>query len=152
MASLMNIFFYVLAINKNLQTLSCSVILATSYGVSDLSLSTQFHSSDFGILLAYDVITIICLLIARQILFKREKVQPVIIYCCLGLMINSALFLAMFVDSHLLGNYQPWGLWYFYSTTVNVVDLIMVGVVILNRDLLGIQLITKKLGRDKAAA
>ncbi|MCF2857368.1 hypothetical protein L1286_07795 [Pseudoalteromonas sp. SMS1] len=147
----MNIFFYVLAINKNLQTLSCSVILAVSYGVSDLSLSTQFQPSDFGILLAYDVMTIICLLIARQCLFKHQVIQPVLTYCCIGLSINSALFLAMFIDSYMLGNYQPWGLWYFYSTTVNVIDLIMVGVVILNRDLLGIQLASKKLWRAKQA-
>ncbi|TQF72160.1 hypothetical protein [Pseudoalteromonas luteoviolacea] len=147
----MNISFYVLAINKNLQTLCCSVILAVSYGVSDLSLSTQFQPSDFGILLAYDVFTIVGMLIARQIFFKREVVQPVIVYCCIGLSINSALFLAMFIDSYMLGNYKPWALWYFYSTTVNVIDLIMVGVVILNRDLLGILLVSKKLWRAKQA-
>lgn len=152
MASLLHVSFYILAVNKNVQALACATILAISYSLSDLTMPVNFEAIDFGVLLAYDLLTLFILIIARHFLFQQAARQPCYTYCCIGLTINALLFLAMFTDSYLLGNYEPWALWYFYSSTVNIVDLIMVSAVILNRDFIGLQLLSRKLLNTKATA
>ncbi|MDK1289531.1 hypothetical protein [Pseudoalteromonas umbrosa] len=145
MASLLHVSFYILAVNKNAQALACASILAVSYGLSDLTGSAKLESFDFAIYFFYDALTLSIIVFARFLFFKNAPKEPCYLYCCVGLIINALLFIAMFVDSHLLGTKEPWALWYFYSSTVNLVDLIMVSALILNRDFFGFQFIAKKI-------
>ncbi|KZN51429.1 hypothetical protein N476_13660 [Pseudoalteromonas luteoviolacea H33] len=152
MASLLHVSFYILAVNKNVQALACASILAVSYSLSDLTTPANFESFDFAIYFLYDVVTLAAIVLAKYLLFRNAQKQSCYVYCCTGLAINAILFLVMFIDSHLLGTKEPWALWYFYSSAVNIVDLIMVSVVILNRDFLGLQLMTRKLSKDPVSA
>ncbi|WP_155733339.1 hypothetical protein [Pseudoalteromonas luteoviolacea] len=150
MASLLHVTFYILAVNKNVQALACASILAASYSLSDLTTPANFESIDFAVYFLYDVVTLGAIILAKYLFFRDAKNHPCYVYCCIGLTINALLFFAMFVDSHLLGTYEPWALWYFYSSTVNIVDLVMVSVVILNRDFIGLQLLSRKFLSSKA--
>ncbi|MBQ4838327.1 MULTISPECIES: hypothetical protein [Pseudoalteromonas] len=152
MASLLHVSFYILAVNKNVQALACASILAASYSLSDLTTSVNFESIDFAIYFVYDIVTLAIVIMSRHFFYKYDPRQPCYIYCSLGLTINAMLFLAMFIDSHLLGTDEPWALWYFYSSMVNIVDLVMVGALILNRDFLGLQLISRRVFNIKTSS
>ncbi|WP_053909750.1 hypothetical protein [Pseudoalteromonas sp. SW0106-04] len=59
-------------------------------------------------------------------------------YCLCGLTFNGILHYLMYVDLHLKGNLEPWWLWSVYSFGINFMDLMMILVLIINKDFLGL--------------
>ncbi|MGB2709079.1 MAG: hypothetical protein WBC41_13140 [Pseudoalteromonas nigrifaciens] len=53
-------------------------------------------------------------------------------------MFNSLLMLVMYYDLYILENIDEWWLWSVYSIGVNVIDLLMIAVLFINKDFLGL--------------
>ena len=74
-----------------------------------------------------------------------KKTTPSFLYLITGLMLNSLFSLSIYVDVYVNENKEPWVLWDIYSFSVNIIDLIMIVVLIVDRDLLGLHKLKNKL-------
>lgn len=135
LAFLLNAFFYISSISKNLSLLITSTVMAMSYFTSNhfIDLSASRENIYISWIL-YDILTIL-LIISLNKLTKQK-------YCCaakytiIGLTLNAILFLLIHIDLRILDNREPWWFWYFYTLAINTIDVIMVAVLILDRDFL----------------
>ncbi|SJN24744.1 putative membrane protein; triplicated sequence [Pseudoalteromonas sp. JB197] len=59
-------------------------------------------------------------------------------YIILGLFVNACLTIAIYYDLYVLNNIDEWWLWSVYSIGVNVIDLLMIAVLFINKDFLGL--------------
>ena len=66
-------------------------------------------------------------------------------YLLIGLIVNSLLSLCMYLDMYVYNNREPWFLWDLYTFSVNIIDLIMIVILIVDRDLLGFHKLKSKL-------
>ena len=124
------LYSLVISINKpRKEAVWLSFVMSISYS-SSLFIDIQ-HISYFQLFL-FDITTIFAIIILR--LFIIENL--ISIYLLLGLIINSSLFLGMYIDVSVFNNYEPWWFWFFYSIVVNLADFIMVAIFFINKDFL----------------
>ncbi|WP_138597821.1 hypothetical protein [Pseudoalteromonas citrea] len=82
----------------------------------------------------YDIVTILIIYAFHKV--KSVEFSTAAYYVFFGLTINTLLFAGMLFDTIALDEKEPWFFWYLYTFTVNTVDIIMISVLILNRDFL----------------
>ena len=143
MAFFFNAFVFSLGIKRDTTLLLSSFIMMTSYTLSDyfftwLSIENSLYL-DWAL---YDYGTIAALTLAF-VLFKKTTYS--FLYIILCLFINSILSLFMYFDMYLSNNREPWFLWDIYTFGVNIIDLIMIVVLIVDRDFLGLHKLKSKL-------
>ncbi|WP_404341121.1 hypothetical protein [Pseudoalteromonas mariniglutinosa] len=136
MAFFFNVFIFMLALKRNTTLLLSSFIMAVSYLTGDYFFTwlspTPATYLDWAI---YDVVTL-TLLGVTFLIVKRTTSS--FIYLIVGLSLNTLLFILMYYDLHILKNTTPWILWDIYSFGVNVVDIIMIVALIVDKDFLGL--------------
>ncbi|ADT67750.1 hypothetical protein [Pseudoalteromonas sp. SM9913] len=71
-------------------------------------------------------------------------------YIVSGLLINACLTYAIYIDLYINWNSDPWWLWSLYSMGVNVVDLLMIITIFINKDFLGLMKLKGRLFRSRA--
>ena len=131
MALLFNLVSYSDKSRRHVSPLWICLIINLSY------LSTAFverYSHAYLYWLLADIATIIVI----SMMYFRRKRPIALYYCILGLGVNSIAFLAMYIDIHLNRNVKPWWLWSVYSFGINFMDLMMILVLIINKDFLGL--------------
>ncbi len=142
MAFFFNAFVFSLNTKRNSTLFFSSFVMMVSYTISDYFLTwLSIRAADYFDWAIYDLVTIAILLI---VYFFIKKTTPSFLYLIVGLSINSILFLLMYLDVFILNNTQAWFFWDIYSFTVNVVDLIMIVALIVDRDFLGLHKIKSK--------
>ena len=127
-------FLYSLAISINKSDKTAvwlSLVMSISYS-SSLFINIQ-HISYLQLFL-FDITTIFAIIILR--LFIIENL--ISIYLLLGLIINSSLFLGMYIDVSVFNNYEPWWFWFFYSIVINLADFMMLAIFFINKDFLAL--------------
>ncbi|MDN3489969.1 MULTISPECIES: hypothetical protein [unclassified Pseudoalteromonas] len=70
-------------------------------------------------------------------------------YIVSGLLINACLTYAIYIDLYINWNSDPWWLWSLYSMGVNVVDLLMIIAIFINKDFLGLMKLKGRLFRSR---
>ena len=71
-------------------------------------------------------------------------------YIVSGLLINACLTYAIYVDLYINWNSEPWWLWSLCSMGVNIIDLIMIIAIFINKDFLGLMKLKGRLFRSRA--
>lgn len=130
-------FLYCLASsinNTNKSLLYIASIMLFSYSMSEVLYMLSNVYLNFTL---YDLLTITVLLV---VYFKTSSIKncPAINYIVIGLTFNSLLMLVMYYDLYILENIDEWWLWSVYSIGVNVIDLLMIAVLFINKDFLGL--------------
>ncbi|KAA1163236.1 hypothetical protein EU511_03835 [Pseudoalteromonas distincta] len=126
------LYSLVISINKpRKEAVWLSFVMSISYS-SSLFIDIQ-HISYLQLFL-FDITTIFAIIILR--LFIIENL--ISIYLLLGLIINSSLFLGMYIDVSVFNNYEPWWFWVFYSIVVNLADFMMLAIFFINKDFLAL--------------
>ncbi|WP_223229792.1 hypothetical protein [Pseudoalteromonas piscicida] len=132
--------FYILKVQKNLQLLVASILLFTSYFVSDfIIVSDSYNTAIHGIFALFDLFTLLALFLVTYTFFKDEKLEVGVLYTMIGLTVNTVMFFFMYIDTYVYENVTRWLLWYLYSYIVISVDFIMVTSLLVNKDWLGIK-------------
>jgi hypothetical protein len=139
LAFLLNAFFYLSNISKNISLLLTSSVMAASYFTSNhyIDLSSTYYMYISWI--AYDVVTIGLILLLSRIV--KQNLCIAAKYTIFGLTLNAILCLLIHIDLRVLDNREPWWFWYFYTLAINTIDVIMVAALILDRDFLGVKFI-----------
>nr|WP_259397794.1 MULTISPECIES: hypothetical protein [unclassified Pseudoalteromonas] len=126
------LYSLVISINKpRKEAVWLSFVMSISYS-SSLFIDIQ-HISYLQLFL-FDITTIFAIIILR--LFIIENL--ISIYLLLGLIINSSLFLGMYIDVSVFKNYEPWWFWFFYSIVINLADFMMLAIFFINKDFLAL--------------
>lgn len=94
-------------------------------------------------LFIFDVLTIAVILMWR--IFLGRNVPYCFYYLIVGLGINASLFMSMYIDNTLYDNWDFWWLWMLYGFLMPVIDITMALILIINKDLLKIVWLIKKL-------
>jgi heme O synthase-like polyprenyltransferase len=143
MAFFFNVFIYSLNIKRNTTLLLSSFIMMVSYTTSDYFYTWLSIQNGFLLDWAfYDIGTIAVLLCTY---FFIQKTTPSFLYLIMGLTINSLFFISMYIDLYIFNNQEPWIFWDIYTFSVNLIDLIMIVVLIVDRDFLGLHKLKRKL-------
>jgi len=71
-------------------------------------------------------------------------------YIVSGLLINACLTYAIYIDLYINWNSDPWWLWSLYSMGVNIIDLLMIIAIFINKDFLGLMKLKGRLFRSRA--
>lgn len=134
LAFLLNAFFYLSNISKNISLLLTSFVMAASYFTSNhyIDLSSTYYM--YLSWIAYDVVTIALIFLLSFLVKKKLCVAAK--YTIIGLTLNAILCLLIHIDLRVLDNREPWWFWYFYTLAINTIDVIMVASLILDRDFL----------------
>ena len=96
----------------------------------------------------FDFATILIIFLALQVSSFQSSVAKN--YIVSGLIINACLTYAIYVDLYINWNSEPWWLWSLYSMGVNVVDLLMIIAIFINKDFLGLMKLKGRLFRSRA--
>ena len=110
-----------------------AAIMMCSYTFSDLLPILNNIYLDW---ILYDFLTITLLIAA--IFTSYVLTSTASNYIILGLFVNACLTIAIYYDLYVLNNIDEWWLWSVYSIGVNVIDLLMIAVLFINRDFLGL--------------
>ena len=110
-----------------------AAIMMCSYTFSDLLPILNNIYLDW---ILYDLLTIALLIAA--ILISYVLTSTASNYIILGLFVNACLTIAIYYDLYVLNNIDEWWLWSVYSIGVNVIDLLMITVLFINKDFLGL--------------
>lgn len=110
-----------------------AAIMMCSYIFSDLLLILNNIYLDW---ILYDLLTITILIAA--IFTSYVLTSTASNYIILGLFVNACLTIAIYYDLYVLDNIDEWWLWSVYSIGVNVIDLLMIAVLFINKDFLGL--------------
>ena len=142
MAFFFNVFVYSLNVKRDTNLLFSSFVMMVSYTLSDyfftwLSIKTTVYL-DWAI---YDVLTILILSLS---LACKKKTSVSFIYLTVGLSINLTFFLLMYFDLYVHQNKERWLLWDIYAVSVNIIDVIMIVALIVDRDFLGLNKLKNK--------
>ena len=136
MAFFFNIFIFSLGIKRKTTLLLSSFIMAASYLTGDYFFTwlspTPATYLDWAI---YDIATLSLLIV---VYFFINRTTPSFIYLILGLVLNTAFFMFMYLDLYVYRNTSPWILWDIYSFGVNIIDFTMIVALIVDRDILGL--------------
>ena len=136
MAFFFNAFVFTLGIKRNTTLLLSSFIMMLSYTISNYFFTwLSVENSVYLDWALYDYATIAVLVLACYI-FK--KTTPSFLYIITGLILNSIFSLSMYLDIYINENRDAWFLWDLYAFSVNIIDLIMIVVLIVDRDFLGL--------------
>ena len=95
----------------------------------------------------FDFATILIIFLALKVSSFQSSVAKN--YIVSGLIINACLTYAIYVDLYINWNSEPWWLWSLYSMGVNVVDLIMITAIFINKDFLGLMKLKGRLFRSR---
>ncbi len=136
MAFLFNVMMIFIKETKDSLLIFTSFFMFTSYFTSDHFNSVLSQLDIFLIWFIYDVVTLA--IIVAFALYLKSKSSIGVKYIYIGLIFNSALFLAMHLDTFVYGNKERWWLWDLYSAGVNLVDFMMIVALIVDKDFLGI--------------
>lgn len=143
MAFFFNVFVYSLDVKRGTTLLLSSFIMMISYTLSDYFFTwLSMRKSVYIEWALYDIVTVAALICIYKII---NKTTPSFLYLIVGLSINSTLFFCMYLDIYIFKNQEPWFLWDLYTYTVNFIDLVMIVVLIVDRDLLGLHKLKNKL-------
>ena len=110
-----------------------AAIMMCSYTFSDLLLILNNLYLDW---ILYDLLTITLLIAA--IFTSYVLTSTASNYIILGLFVNACLTIAIYYDLYVLNNIDEWWFWSVYSIGVNVIDLLMIAVLFINKDFLGL--------------
>lgn len=137
MAFFFNIFVYFIDENKRKTTLLVSsTIMMISYMAGDYFFSwISYTAATFLEWALYDIATLTFLVVS---FFIIKRTTPSFAYLITGLLINTILFLAVYLDVQVYKNTTHWILWDIYSLGVNIVDFCMIVALIVDRDFLGL--------------
>ncbi|WP_372760354.1 hypothetical protein [Pseudoalteromonas sp.] len=126
------LYSIVTSINKKDKALVfLSFVMFSSYSASIfVAIDTITYFEYF----AFDIFTLATIVILGRYITKAAAYY----YLLIGLMINASLFFGMHYDIFITENYQPWWFWSVYSFGVNVIDLMMICALVINRDFLGL--------------
>ncbi|MDN3406917.1 MULTISPECIES: hypothetical protein [Pseudoalteromonas] len=142
MAFFFNAFVFTLGIKRNTTLLLSSFIMMLSYTISNYFFTwLSVENSVYLDWALYDYATIAVLVLAFYI-FK--KTTPSFLYIITGLILNSIFSLSMYLDIYINENRDAWFLWDLYAFSVNIIDLIMIVVLIVDRDFLGLHKLKNK--------
>ncbi|KAF7768753.1 hypothetical protein PCIT_a3247 [Pseudoalteromonas citrea] len=123
--------------------------MATSYFISnhliDLTNATSILYIEWAI---YDLLTIAFIVIIHKCFSLTYSCA--VKYVFAGLTINILLFLSLYTDLVLLGKPEHWWFWDFFSVGINTIDIIIVCVLIVNRDFLWLVRLQHKIFRTSA--
>ncbi|MEM6509422.1 MAG: hypothetical protein AAF644_08020 [Pseudomonadota bacterium] len=135
MAFFFNIFVYCIDENKRKTTLLISsFIMMFSYLAGDYFFNwITYTATTFLDWALYDLATLTFLAIS---FYFVRRITPSFIYLIAGLIINTILFLSVYVDVEVYQNTTHWILWDVYSIGVNIVDFTMIIALIVDRDFL----------------
>lgn len=135
MAFFFNIFVYCIDENKRKTTLLLSsFIMMLSYLGGDYFFNwITYTATTFLDWALYDLATLTFLAISFY--FVKQTTSS-FIYLIVGLIINTILFLSVYVDVEVYKNTTHWILWDVYSLGVNIVDFTMIIALIVDRDFL----------------
>lgn len=117
--------------NPDKSVVQLCFLMAFSYLLSDIY---RFSYSNYFNWLIYDLITIMVLIVWFIYIKKHHFV--VLYYILIGLGVNSFLMMVTHFDIYILNNREQWWLWSVYSYGVNTVDLLMIMVLITEKDFL----------------
>jgi hypothetical protein len=95
----------------------------------------------------FDFATILIIFLALKVSSFQSSVAKN--YIVSGLIINACLTYAIYVDLYINWNSEPWWLWSLYSMGVNVVDLLMIIAIFINKDFLGLMKLKGRLFRSR---
>ena len=95
----------------------------------------------------FDFATILIIFLALQVSSFQSSVAKN--YIVSGLIINACLTYAIYVDLYINWNSEPWWLWSLYSMGVNIIDLIMIIAIFINKDFLGLMKLKGRLFRSR---
>ena len=95
----------------------------------------------------YKCIIYIIFIITKASSFESDVAKN---YIVSGLLINACLTYAIYIDLYINWNSDPWWLWSLYSMGVNVVDLLMIITIFINKDFLGLMKLKGRLFRSRA--
>ncbi|RZF94701.1 hypothetical protein EXT42_02865 [Pseudoalteromonas sp. CO302Y] len=142
MAFFFNIFVYAVNENKRKTTLLLSsFIMMVSYIAGDYFFSwLSYTAVTFLEWALYDIATLVFLIFAFLVV---KRTTPSFSYLVFGLIINTILFLSVYLDVQVYKNTTHWILWDIYSLGVNVVDFTMIVALIVDRDILGLNKLKK---------
>ncbi|RZD21884.1 hypothetical protein [Pseudoalteromonas sp. MEBiC 03485] len=135
MAFFFNIFVYCIDENKRKTTLLLSsFIMMLSYLGGDYFFNwLTYTATTFLDWALYDLATLTFLAVS---FYFVKRTTPSFIYLIVGLIINTVLFLAVYLDVEVYKNTTHWILWDIYSIGVNIVDFTMIIALIVDRDFL----------------
>ncbi|BBN82880.1 hypothetical protein PA25_28650 [Pseudoalteromonas sp. A25] len=144
LAFALNVSFALLKVIKNYSLLITSGSMALSYFLSNhFYEAIRVATSPYLVWLVYDLVTMGCIWSCHKLFTAKPTLAY--FYVMFGLMANSFMFIAMHFDRKVVENSEPWILWTIYSISINVFDLMMIAVLILNRDIFFIKFACKKL-------
>lgn len=95
----------------------------------------------------FDFATILIIFLALKVSSFQSSVAKN--YIVSGLIINACLTYAIYVDLYINWNSEPWWLWSLYSMGVNIIDLIMIIAIFINKDFLGLMKLKGRLFRSR---
>lgn len=117
-----------------------SAIMFLSYISSDfLSIANNMYLN----WIVFDFTTIVIIVIALKTSIIKASVATHYIIC--GLLVNACLTYALYVDLYINWNTEEWWLWSLYSMGVNIIDLLMVTIIFINRDFIGLMKLKRRL-------
>ncbi|MDQ9093316.1 hypothetical protein RC083_17190 [Pseudoalteromonas haloplanktis] len=113
-----------------------------------LGIDSIDYTNVYLIFSACDIFTLIIILL---ITYKKKVSElPAKLYVVAGLTVNIVLFIGMHIDTIILSNHEAWWFWSFYSVAVNLMDIMMITALVLNKDYLGLMRLLRKVGLLKA--
>lgn len=127
-------FLFNLAININKtdsRVLVISFIMMISYFISGFVKLSIYSYLNW---LYFDLLTIFVIL--AWMYFAKVVNFCGTTYILFGLTLNSILMLSIFIDIFIYENKSEWFLWTLYSFGVNTIDVIMILVLLVNKDFL----------------
>ncbi|MBB1422536.1 hypothetical protein H5200_11460 [Pseudoalteromonas sp. SG43-7] len=128
--------------NNDATIMWLSFIIFFSYLIADPLLNSSIGVEITSNFIGYLVWAFLDFITLAIILFftsrKSIRSYPAKLYIVVGFSVNMLLFIAMYVDIALFAHYEPWWFWYFYSATVNVMDVMMIIALLCNKDFLGL--------------
>ncbi|CAM2804902.1 hypothetical protein [Pseudoalteromonas distincta] len=128
--------------DKNL--LQLSLIMLVSY-TSSLFMDPHTATPHLNYFY-FDFVTIGILLIWRAVC--KKPISIAFVYVIVGLFINACLFLGMHYDIVIVGTLYYWWFWTVYTFGMYFIDFTMALILIINKDLLKVVWLIKKLKRS----
>ncbi|WMN58966.1 hypothetical protein NI389_12150 [Pseudoalteromonas xiamenensis] len=134
MAFLINVLMHFTTKHKLMPTIVTSFYVFLSYFISDDLASLTVQPNAYLNWAIFDLVTIT--LIFTTLKVAKLPFNTASYYVFGGLSISTLLYLSMHIDVDIYSNRTPWILWDIFGYGGTLVDLMMITVLILNRDIL----------------
>ena len=140
------LYTFVSSINKpNKSLVYLATIMFFSYLLSDF---LYIFKNVYLNWIFFDFATILIIFLALKVSSFQSSVAKN--YIVSGLIINACLTYAIYIDLYINWNSEPWCLWSLYSMGVNIIDLLMIIAIFINKDFLGLMKLKGRLFRSRA--